>query len=225
MALGGGGFSMEESPLLDDYILGLAQRERPRICFVGTASGDNENYVVRFYRRFTGAACQPSHLELFRRTVKDLEAFAREQDIIYVGGGNTANMLAVWRLHGFDKALEAAHAGGTVLCGISAGSVCWFDCGVTDSFGRDLSAMQGLGWLSGSNCPHYDGEPLRRPRYHELIAGGMPAGIAADDGVALHFVDGKLAEAVSSRAQARAYSVRPRESSVVESPLNVRYLG
>src|SRR5690348_12899493 len=129
VALGGGGFSMETSPALDDYILSLARRHTPRICFIATASGDNENYIVRFYRRFAAAACKPSHLELFRRSVDDLAAFAREQDIVYVGGGNTANLLAIWRLHGFDQALYSAYQNGTVLAGISAGSLCWFEAG------------------------------------------------------------------------------------------------
>lgn len=144
---------MEESPLLDDYVLGLARAARPRICFVPTASGDNENYIVRFYRRFASAECSPCHLELFRRTVADLDAFALEQDIIYVGGGNTANMLAVWRLHGFDVAIAKALAAGTVLAGVSAGAICWFQTGVTDSFGNHLSAIEGLGFIAGSGCP------------------------------------------------------------------------
>ncbi|MCA9592430.1 MAG: peptidase E [Myxococcales bacterium] len=225
VALGGGGFSMEDSPLLDDYILSLGRQPRPRICFLGTASGDNENYVVRFYRRFSRADCRPTHLELFRRAEQDLEGFAKEQDIFYVGGGNTANMLAVWRLHGFERALKAAYAEGTVLAGVSAGAVCWFEQGVTDSFGRDLSGMEGLGMLSGSFCPHYDGEPLRRPRYHELVAAGMPAGIAADDSVAVHYEEGVVARAVGSRKEARAFYVRQDADRVVEEPLGVQYLG
>jgi peptidase E len=217
VALGGGGFSMESSPVLDDYVLSLARSDRPRICFVPTASGDNENYIVRFYRRFTSAACYPSHLELFRRTTQDLGAFARSQDILYVGGGNVANLLAVWRLHEFDQALRAAHGHGTVLAGVSAGSLCWFEAGVTDSFGAPaLSPINGLGLLPGSNCPHYDGEPARRPAYERLIREGMADGFAADDGVALHFSNGRLHRVVSSRPSARAYRVERNADGVRE---------
>jgi peptidase E len=216
---------MEASPVLDDYILALARRPRPRLCFVATASGDNENYIVRFYRRFTGAACEPTHLELFRRSIADLSEFARSQDIIYVGGGNVANLLAVWRLHAFDTALAAALSEGTVLAGISAGSLCWFEAGVTDSFGPELSPIRGLGLLSGSNCPHYDGEPGRRPAYHRLIRAGMPSGLAGDDGAALHFVDGVLHRVVASRPNARAYRVELRGEDVVETAIDADYLG
>lgn len=225
VALGGGGFSMEESPVLDDYVLGLARNARPKICFVATASGDNENYIVRFYRRFNRADCTPTHLELFRRTVADLADLAKSQDIIYVGGGNTANMLAIWRLHGFDEALRQASASGTVLAGISAGSICWFEAGVSDSFGGQLTSLEGLGLLSGSNCPHYDGEAARRPGYHRLIQGGIPAGIATDDGAALHFTDGQLHRVVSSRPNARAYRVHLAGTEAVESVIVPDYLG
>jgi dipeptidase E len=225
VGLGGGGFSMESNPVLDDYILGLASSERPRICFVPTASGDNENYVVRFYRRFTNGSCQPTHLELFRRSIRDLLDFARSQDIIYVGGGNVANMLAVWKLHGFDLALRAAYENGTVLAGISAGSLCWFQCGVTDSMGDpELSSIDGLGLIAGSHCPHFDGEPARRPAYLRLVRGGMPAGLAADDGVALHFVDGVLHRVVSSRSSARAYRLERRGEDVVETAIEPELL-
>jgi dipeptidase E len=225
IALGGGGFSMETAPALDDYILGVVDRPRPRVCFVGTASGDNENYIVRFYRRFSGAACQPTHLDLFRRSGHDLAEFAATQDVFYVGGGNTANMLAVWRLHGFDAVLRNAVRQGTLLAGISAGSVCWFECGVTDSFGPELQRIDGLGLLPGSNCPHYDGEAARRPAYHRLIRAGMPAGVAADDGVALHFVDGGLHRVVSSRPTAKAYRVELDSGDVRETPIEPDYLG
>jgi dipeptidase E len=219
VALGGGGFSMEASPVLDDYILSLADKPDPRICFVATASGDNDNYIRRFYGRFSGADCRPTHVELFRRDREDLTALACSQDIIYVGGGNTANMLAVWRLHGFDASLRAALHQGTVLAGISAGSVCWFEAGVTDSFGPRLARIEGLGWLAGSNCPHYDGEAERRPTYHRLVGEGMVAGVAADDGVGLHFVDGRLHRVVSSRPDARAYRVERDGDGVRETPI------
>jgi dipeptidase E len=221
VALGGGGFSMESSPVLDDYVLSLARTDRPKVCFVPTASGDNENYIVRFYRRFTTSDCQPSHLELFRRSNQDLFGFARTQDIFYVGGGNVANLLAVWRLHGFDLALRAALAEGCVLAGVSAGSLCWFECGVTDSFGApELSPIEGLGLLPGSNCPHYDGEAARRPAYARLIREGMADGLAADDGVALHFLNGQLHRTVSSRAAARAYRVERDGDGVREVPID-----
>ncbi|MEM7019128.1 MAG: peptidase E, partial [Pseudomonadota bacterium] len=200
VALGGGGFSMEKSPLLDDYILSLARIENPKICFMPTATGDSKQYVGRFYNRFKKMPCEATHLTLFDRKIQDLEAFIISQDIIYVGGGNTANMLAIWHVHGVDSALKKALAGGTVMAGISAGSICWFESGVTDSFGEDLAPYNCLGFLSGSNCPHYDGEAARRPAYHKFIEeGSMPSGLAADDSVGLHFVDGVLHKAVSSR--------------------------
>jgi dipeptidase E len=124
-----------------------------------------------------------------------------------VSGGSTANMLAIWKVHGIDVLLREAWESGVVLWGASAGMICWFDSGVTDSFGPQLDGMDCLGFLSGSACPHYDGEERRRPRYRELIAAGMAPGIAADDGVALHYVGTELAEVVTCRPDARAFQV------------------
>ena len=227
VALGGGGFSMEpENPLLDDYVLALAGRPRPRVCFVPTASGDSDNYVVRFYRAFPTTRCEPSHLALVNRTVADLRALVLDQDVVYVGGGNTANMLAVWRVHGLDRVLREAWEAGVVLCGISAGALCWFEAGVTDSFGSELRPLRdGLGLLGGSHCPHYDGEPRRRPAYHRFVGEGLPAGLAADDGVALHFVGPALAHVVSSRPGARAYRVARLDGQVTETAVDAHYLG
>jgi dipeptidase E len=226
VALGGGGFSMEpDNPRLDNYILSLGRRARPRICFVPTAGGDSENYCLRFYDAFAGRNCVATHLPLFARRNADLRAFVLEQDIIYVGGGNTVNLLAVWRAHGLDAIFREAASQGIVLCGISAGSICWFEAGVTDSFGPDLAPLNnGLGLLRGSNCPHYDGQPQRRPAYHRFVAGGLPGGYAADDSCALHFIDGKLKRIVSSRPAARGYRVELAGGNVIETPLQAEYL-
>ncbi len=165
------------------------------------------------------------HLELFRRSVRDLRTFAQAQDIIYVGGGNVANLLAVWKLHGFDDALRAAYETGTVLAGVSAGSLCWFQCGVTDSFGDpELSSVECLGFLEGSHCPHASNEAARRPAYSRLVRNGMPTGIAADDGVALHYIDGVLHRVVSSTLGARAYRFELRGDEVRESPMEPELL-
>jgi dipeptidase E len=221
VALGGGGFSDDANPLLDDFILGLARSQRPRVCFLGTAAGDSPQYAVRFYDAFRERA-EPSHLELFGRPRRDIRDFLLGQDVVYVGGGNTANMLAIWRVHGVDEILREAWERGIVLAGISAGSICWFEAGVTDSFGDDLAPLRCLGFLPGSNCPHYDSEPERRPTYRRLVDGGeLPPGLAADDGVAFHFVGTELAEAVGSRREAKAFQVEPR----AEAPISVRYLG
>jgi peptidase E len=215
-----------ENPLLDDYILSLARARKPRVCFVPTASADSESYCLRFYQAFTRRECIPSHLPLFKREVVDLRSFVMEQDVIYVGGGNTANLLAIWRTHGLDKIIYDAYAGGSVLCGVSAGSLCWFEAGVTDSFGPELAGLyNGLGLLAGSNCPHYDGEAQRRPTYQRLVASGLPAGYAADDGCGLHFEDGKLTRVVSSRAAARGYRVELADDRVRETELPADYLG
>ncbi len=229
VALGGGGFSMEpDNPLLDDYILGLCGRDQPRVCFLPTASGDDAGYATRFYTAFGRRGCRVAHLPLFQRQDADPCAFLLDQDVVYVGGGNTANMLAIWRVHGVDQALRAAWEAGVVLCGLSAGSLCWFESGVTDSFGLPLAPLHGaLGFLPGSHCPHYDGEPGRRPTYQRCVAAGLlPPGVAADDGCALHYQDTQLTAVVASRPTAQAYRVEQGpDGSATETPLPARYLG
>ena len=208
-------------PALVRYVLGLARRRRPRVLFLGTASGDGAGYLLTFYQAFAGIDCEPSHLALLDRTVDDIDAFVRSQDVVIVGGGNTANMLAIWRLHGVESALRNAYAEGTVLSGWSAGCLCWFEGGVTDSFTPELGALRdGLGILSGSACPHYDTQEARRPVYAREIAAGLPPGIALEDGVAARYDDERLVEVVSARADGRAFAVDARG----ERPLGVRTL-
>jgi dipeptidase E len=223
VAIGGGGFSMEpENPRLDRFVLSLARSASPRVCFVPTASGDNDLYVANFYRAFAALDCTPSDLGLFDRTIDDLEAFVLGQDVVYVGGGNTASLLAVWRAHGLDAILRRAWHEGVVLAGVSAGMNCWFEESVTDSFGSRLAPLHdGLGLVSGSACPHYDGEEQRRPAYRQLVTTGeLRAGWAADDGAALVFAGTELAEVVSSRPKAAAYRV----DRVGDQRLAARYL-
>ena len=226
IALGGGGFSMEPEPLLDDFILSLTGKPKPRVCFVPTASGDAPGYVVRFYQGFPAARAEASWLSLFPRTEPNLRAFMLAQDVIYVGGGSTVNMLAFWRAHSLDTILREAWGSGIILCGVSAGALCWFESGSTDSFGSGLSPLKDcLGFLPGSFCPHYDGESLRRSTYHQFIADGLPDGFAADDGAALHFAGTELVEAISSQPNARAYRVERQGNGVTETPLATRFLG
>lgn len=233
VALGGGGFSMEpDNPLLDDFVLGLSRRQPARVCFVPTASADSANYIVRFYRAFVGR-CTPTDLTLWNppslprqpARTSDLTAFIAEQDVIYVGGGDTANLLVLWRRHGLDVLLRRAWCEGAVLAGVSAGMLCWFNGGVTDSFGGLEALHDGLGLIDATACPHYDGEPERRPTYHRLITEGMQAGYAADDGAAFHFCGSKLVEVVSSRPQASAYRVEHIGGRLTETRLPARFLG
>jgi peptidase E len=230
VAMGGGGFSMEpENPRLDRFVLSLARSTPPRVCFVPTASGDAEGYVARFYRAFAPLVCRPTDLQLFDRSIGDLASFVLAQDVIYVGGGNTASLLAVWRAHGLDRVLREAWAQGVVLCGVSAGMNCWFDGSVTDSFDRTHLAplYDGLGLLPGTACPHYDGEEQRRSTFKRLVgAGELGDGWAADDGAALVFTGRELSEVVTSRPDARAYRVeRAANGGVRERALAARYLG
>lgn len=225
VSLGGGG--IVDYSKMRDYLLGLTGKERPRVCFLPTASGDSDQYVAWFYRAFGPGRCRPTDLQLFYRHVVDLRALLLEQDVIYVGGGNTANMLAVWRVHGVDAILKEAWEAGTVLCGPSAGGLCWFDCGVTDSFGLQLDALQdGLGFLSGSFCPHYDAEERRRPVYTRLVADGvLPSGYATDNLTGIHFVGTDLSEAVSTSPDAAAYRVeRGVDGRAIETRLETRAL-
>jgi dipeptidase E len=212
VAMGGATLRPEAyDPRLNAYVLSLARRERPRVCFVGTASGEAPDYVVGFYRAFSAHHdCEPTDLALFDRTVADLRSFVLEQDVVYVGGGNTVSLLAVWRAHGLDAVLREAWEEGIVLCGSSAGMNCWFEASVTDSFdlGRLAGLRDGLGFLPGSACPHYDGEDQRRPTYRRLIAGeGFPPGYAADDAAALVFEDTRLREVVTTAEGSTGYRV------------------
>ena len=225
--MGGGGFSMEpRNPRLDKWLLSLARRSRPRVLFIPTASGDAEDYVRRFYRAFARYACRPTHLPLFNRTTGDLRKQVASQDLIYVGGGNTANLLAIWKTHGLDRALREAWHEGVVLCGVSAGAICWFEGGVTDSFGRALQPLEGgLALLPGSFCPHYDGETQRRPAFHRLVASGrLASGFAADDGAAILFEGSDVADVVRSRRNAAAYRVCRDGNRSVEKMLEARLL-
>jgi dipeptidase E len=214
-------------PPLADYLLGLTGKPRPKVCLIPTTTGDHPDRVVQFYGWHAGTGAECTHLALFERTVTDIRAFLLSQDLIWVAGGNTANMLAVWRVHGVDRVLREAWDGGITLCGGSAGSLCWFECGTTDSFdvNRLAALRDGLGFLPGSHCPHYDGEAQRRPLYHRLIAEGFPAGYAIDDDAAIRFVGVEVAEVVSARSGATAYRVELRDGAVVETALAARPIG
>jgi dipeptidase E len=225
VAFGGGGFSQESgNPLLDDYLLGLTGSASPRVCFLPTASGDADHYVVRFYNAFRERA-RPSHISLFRRErgVRDIRSHLLEQDLVYVGGGSLVSLLAVWRAHGIDSVLREAYHRGVILCGLSAGSLCWFAEAVSGYHG-EVNRVRALGFVPHSNAVHY-GEGARREAFHGHLRDGMPAGYAAEDGAALRFVDDELVEVVASRPEARAFKLERRGDRVVETRLATRYLG
>jgi dipeptidase E len=220
VAMGGGGFSMEpENARLDDFVLGLAGVARPRVAFVPTASGDSPTYVAKFMEAFPRRRAQASVLTLFQRTELDFDAFLAAQDVVYVGGGNTVNLLACWRAHGLDRALRRAWRRGVVMTGVSAGALCWFEGGTTDSYGGFAPLHDGLGWLNGTVSPHYDGEAARRPTYQAAVRDGLPAGYGLDDGAAAHYVGRRLVGIVSSRPGAAAWRVEQVGRTVVESQL------
>ena len=184
---------------------------------------------MRFYRAFSPGRCEPSHVSLFRRDKGaglgcDLAEHLLDQDLIYVGGGSVVSLLGVWRAHGLDEVLRECWRRGVVLCGVSAGSLCWFSESVT-AFHGPPQRVAGLGLLPYSNCVHYDGEPARRESYHRFLSEGMAPGYAAGDGAALHFRGESLAHVVSSRPQASAYWVQPAGDGLSEVALQVRWLG
>jgi dipeptidase E len=215
VAIGGLGED-DEAELLIEFVLSLTGKKRPRVCLVPTASAETPEYIVSFYENLSGRA-DCSHVSFFPWPREGLRGRVLSQDALFVSGGNTANMLAVWRTHGFDRILGEAWEQGIVLAGSSAGMICWFEAGVTDSFGPDLDGMRdGLGFVSGSACPHYDGEERRRPVYQQLVADGFPAGVAADDTAALLYVGTELREVVAVRESARAYRVEPGAETPIE---------
>jgi dipeptidase E len=229
VAFGGGGFSMEwGNTLLDDHVLALTGVARPKVCFLPTASGDADHYVVRFYRAFSASRCEPSHISLFRREtgVGDPRAHLLDQDLIYVGGGSLVSLIGTWRAHGLDEALAEAWRAGVVLCGGSAGSLCWFSEAVSGFHEGPPRRLEGLGLLPWSNAVHYAQEPGRQGAFQRAIADGMAPGYGVGDGAALHFVGTELHEVVGSRPEAQACHVSlGRRGKVAERSLAVRYLG
>jgi len=221
IALGGGGFSMEPDNLaLDDYVRRASGKTIPRVCFLAQASGESLDYTLRFYRAFNQLGCQATHLSLFACPPQEIAAILLAQDVIYVGGGNTRSMLALWQAWELPAILHQAYTQGVVLAGISAGANCWFETCITDSAAPQLDVLAGMGFLPGSFCPHYDGEAERRPAFHRLLAEGrIQPGYAADDGAAFHFIDGALHQVVISRPHARGYQLTRTADGVQETPL------
>jgi peptidase E len=199
-----------------EYMLGLAPGRR--LLYVPTAGMEDTERTVWWYERLHGRV-DMTHLHFFPWPPSELRELALDHDVILVTGGNTANALAIWRTHGFDEVLREAWEQGIVLAGWSAGMICWFEHGVTDSFGPELSPLECLGLLPGSACPHYDAEDQRRPVYTRLVADGFPPGVAADDDVALHYIGSELREAVTSREGAAAYRVEPDGERALETRL------
>lgn len=224
----GAGKAVMEKPEdpLHRFTLELTGKERPKVLFLGTASGDEAGYIVSFYETYNSRRCEPSHLRLFHIGERDIHDFIVSHDVITVGGGNTANMLDVWKRQGVDKALRDAYEAGAVMTGGSAGGLCWFEGGTTDSYGPDLQPLaEGLGFLEGSFCPHYDAEDQRQPLFHKAILDGvLPAGYAADNKVALRFENEKLVGAVSSQDGGKAYKVYVQDGKVVEESIPVEVL-
>lgn len=217
VAIGGAAFE----PALVRFLLGLTGSGRPRVALVGTATGDSTAVLLAMYAAFAPHAAV-SHVAFHPWPPAGVREHVLAQDLVFVGGGNTANMLAIWRVHGFERILREAWERGIVLAGVSAGAICWFEAGVTDSFGPELAGMRdGLGFLPGSACPHYDGEERRRPVYRRLVgAEGFPAGIALDDGAAACFRGRELERVVSARPGATGYRVEARG----ETPLPAEQL-
>lgn len=225
-AMGGGVLVPERDNFkLERYILDACGKAKPRVLFVPTASGEDVNYIARFYESYARFGVALDVLRFFRRTPADLHAFLEPFDIVHVGGGNTRSMLAVWRYWGLDVQLRDALQRGTLLCGSSAGAICWFEAGVTDSVAGELTVAPCLGFSAGSYCPHYDGEVERRPAYRRFVeSGAIAAGYACDDGAGLHLIDGALEAVVSARPDACAYRVERVGSAARETPLDTRLL-
>ena len=225
IAIGGGGFYRDpENLALEKYVVRQSGAQNARVCFVPTASGEPDHYVAGFYSAFLKLGCRPSVLTFFKRT-PDLRSFLLNQDVIYVGGGNTKSLLALWRDWGVIEILREAWEVGIVLTGVSAGAICWFEQGLTDSFSDGLRPLECLGFLPGSCCPHFDAEAQRRPSFHKLIASGeITAGVAIEDWAGVHFIGGEIHKVITSKRGARAYSLRAVHGSVQEVALESEYL-
>lgn len=217
VAIGGGGFGRSVKDLrIEEYILRLSKKENPNICFIPTATGDNDAYKVNYYDVFTKLECNPTHIDFFKRTI-DLSSHIAEQDIIFVGGGNTKSMLAVWKDWGLNSLLKDAYESGTVMSGVSAGAICWFEKGITDSWAHDLAVMDCLGFVNGVCCPHYDEEPARRPFVKKVLEDNLiDHCIAVEGNCALHLKDGNPFKAINFGSNKNSYLVSINDGEILE---------
>ena len=225
IAIGGGGFGANPGQgIIENYILKQTKKKNPRICFIPTATGDNEAYKVNFYSTFTNLNCYPSHLDFFKRT-PDLNELILNQDAIFVGGGNTKSMLAVWKEWGLDKILKKAYLNGTVMSGVSAGAICWFQNGITDSWASNLKMMPCLNFIKGTCCPHYDEEPERKPAVEKLLLTNKIKNVyAVDGGAALHIKDEKVFKSVIFKKNKSSYLVDIKKKSINEKSFKKKIL-
>tara|TARA_Y100001968_G_scaffold288408_1_gene290634 strand:- start:492 stop:1184 length:693 start_codon:yes stop_codon:yes gene_type:complete len=219
IAIGGGGFGRSNSSnLIEKYILNLSLKNCPKICFLPTATGDDQSYIVRFYSIFTRLNCVPSHIELFKRTI-DIRDHIMKQDVVFVGGGNTKSMLAVWNDWGMSSLLNHAYNKGVIMSGVSAGAICWFTRGITDSWDNELKILPCLDFINGTCCPHYDEEPARIPYVKKILLDDKVSNcIAIEGGSAIHFVDGKPYKNVSFKKNKNTYNVFLQNKNIIETP-------
>ena len=217
IAIGGGGFGGSPGQgIIEQYILNQTRKKRPKICFIPTATGDNEAYKVNFYSTFTKLNCEPTHLDFFKRT-PDLKKLILNQDVIFVGGGNTKSMLAVWKEWKLDKILKEAYRNGKVMSGVSAGAICWFQNGITDSWASELKIMPCLNFVRGTCCPHYDEEPERKPFVKNLLDRKKVKKIYAVDGcVDLHIKNEENFKSVVFRKTKSSYAVSLERKNLIE---------
>lgn len=220
IAIGGGGFGRNPGEgIIERYILEQTKKRIPKICFIPTATGDNESYKVSFYETFTKLNCQPCNLDFFKRT-PDLRKLILNQDAIFVGGGNTKSMLAVWREWKLDKILREAYESGIVMSGVSAGAICWFEKGITDSWSEDLKVMECLGFVEGNCCPHYDEEPKRKPAVKKFLdEKKLTAVISIEGGSALHMKNGKIFKSLSFYKNKESYIVEKKGNKLIEKKI------
>jgi len=222
IAIGGGGFGRtQESNLIEQFILDQTSKKNPKICFIPTATGDLDPYIVNYYSVFSKLDCDPSHISFFKRTI-DLEEHILKQDAIFVGGGNTKSMLAVWKEWGLDLILKKAYDRGVVMSGVSAGAICWFKNGLTDSWASELKMMECMNFIPGNCAPHYDEEPERRPATKKFLQDqSITSMFGIEGGAALHFIDEQPNSTIRFKKNKNAYRVTLESNKVNEDPYKV----
>lgn len=219
IAIGGGGFGRVIKDLkIENYIKSQCKSDSPKICFIPTATGDDNQYIENFYKAFDSIGCKTSHIDFFKRTI-NLAEHIKKQDIIFVGGGNTKSMLAVWKDWGLDVLLEEAYKNGVIMCGVSAGAICWFNKGITDSWADDLAIMDCLGFVDGVCCPHYDEEPTRRPYVKDSLDNAdFDECMGVEGNAALHIINEESYKSVNFGDNKNSYRISLKDNIVDEDP-------